>query len=1175
MNTPSPSEDPAARRRAVPTPDTELWHRDPLTSRAYLTAEWKALLGYEDHELGSDFNEFQSRLHPEEREGILRLLHANANRPDFQLPMGFRLRHRDGTYRWMPAPAGAKANQPKPRRPASDPVALRHAAEAHLKEKPASRPVKTETDLRRLQHEIEVQQIELEMQNEELRAARDQTAEDLERYTELYDFAPVGYFTFTPEGTVRAVNLLGATLLGIERGRLMGRNFREFVAEADQRVFQEFLVRVLAHEVKQSCEVRLVREGAVLRVSQMEGLSSPDRQECRAVLVDITEQKEQVASLFEATRFAQATIDALSAHLCVMGEDGTILATNAAWRHFAEANPPANHAGEIGANYFTVCERAANAGADDSQHFLAGLQAVLTGERKQFTHEYPCHSPREQRWFMARATRFPGSGPVRVVVAHENITERKQAQEARADTARFNEALLESSPLAILTYQASGQCVSANPASERIVGATREQLLAQNFRQLASWQRSGLLAVAEQALATGQPQEIESDFISSFGKELRLHCRLAPFQHASELHLLVCLSDIRERKLAEERLSEERELGEAILNHMPGAFYLISAGGQFLRWNKQLETATGYSAGEIARMHPADLVCAEHKERTNATFQQVFTAGSASVEVDLLTKAGERVPFLLTGAQVVLDGLACLAGSGLDITERKRAEASLRLQSAALNAAANEVVITNREGIIQWVNPAFTKTNGYTLEEAVGQNPRILKSGKHDHAFYKNLWATILRGEVWRGEIINRRKDASLFTEEAIITPVKDEHGAITHFIAIKQDITEKKLLEAKFLRAQRLEGLGALAGGVAHDLNNVLAPILMASDLLRSLSTDPQTQKLLEMIQTNSQRGAGMIRQILAFARGSAGEKIAMQVSHLLKEISKLMQQTFPPNIRCELRLASGLELVLGESTELYQVLLNLCVNARDAMPNGGTITLSAENVVLDETYARLSHEAPPGRYVVIMVADTGGGIPKEIQEKVFDPFFTTKEPGKGTGLGLATVKDIVAGHKGFIHLYSEVGVGTQFKIYLPAVPGEEATGDTTLLTLPTGHGELVLVVDDEAAVREIVKATLENYGYRVVTANDGTEGVARFFEHSKEVQLLVTDMQMPLMDGMALIRALRNVQPGLKVIAASGLSTHEAALKATGISVQAFIVKPFTVASLLLALDGALHPK
>jgi signal transduction histidine kinase/CheY-like chemotaxis protein len=423
--------------------------------------------------------------------------------------------------------------------------------------------------------------------------------------------------------------------------------------------------------------------------------------------------------------------------------------------------------------------------------------------------------------------------------------------------------------------------------------------------------------------------------------------------------------------------------------------------------------------------------------------------------------------------------------------------------------------------------------------------------------------------------MINRRKDGSLFTEESTITPVKDGSGEITHFIAIKQDITEKKLLEEKFLRAQRLESIGALAGGVAHDLNNVLSPILMCAELLLDKATDEESKGFMEQILTSTQRGSAMIRQILSFARGTSGDKVVMQVRHLLTDIRKMIRDTFPPGIHIETHVDKELRTVQGDPTELYQVLLNLCVNARDAMPNGGTLTLSAANIVLDETYARMSSEARPGPYVLLTVGDTGSGIPPENREKIFEPFFTTKEAGKGTGLGLATVKDILVDHGGFIHLYSEVGTGTQFKIYLPAAGGEEIAAKGTLETLPVGQGELVLVVDDEAAVREIVKATLESYGYSVVTAKDGTEAVARFVEHQKDVQVLFTDMQMPNMDGMATIRVLRNLQPDLRVIAASGLSTHHDALKLTGLNVQSFVAKPFTAASLLLALDAALRPK
>jgi two-component system, cell cycle sensor histidine kinase and response regulator CckA len=816
---------------------------------------------------------------------------------------------------------------------------------------------------------------------------------------------------------------------------------------------------------------------------------------------------------------------------------------------------------------------------------------------------------------------------------------RQQAEAARRASEERTRAITESAQDAILMMDPAGRVSFWNPAAERILGYTSAEAIGQNVHELLAPARylDGYRAAFPAFQQTGEGavvgRIVDLEARRKDGQELSVQLSLSKLHLSDGWHAVGILRDVTERKRTEEalRLSAHqsfqraaalvdlsrattatrgdvtaalRRITETVARTLDIARVSIwrsTPADDAIQCVDLFELPTGqHSAGLqlTARDYPAyfaaisssDLIDADDAH-TDARTREFSAGYLRPLGISSMLDAGIRIHGRPSGVvchehtgparQWTADeksfavATANLVSQVFEADERAKSEARLQLQDAALNAAANEIVITDRAGTIQWVNPAFTRITGYTLAEAVGQNPRVLKSGKHDTAFYQQLWATILRGEVWRGELVNRKKDGSLFTEEAIIAPVKNERGEITHFIAIKQDISEKKLLEAKFLRAQRLEGLGALAGGVAHDLNNVLAPILMCAELLKSQSADPNTRRLLEMIEGNSQRGAGMIRQILAFARGTSGEKIVLQLGHLLKDIAKMMKDTFPPSIRCEVPVVKDLHPVLGDPTELYQVLLNLCVNARDAMPNGGTLSLTAANVHLDETAARQHRDVPPGRYVVITAADTGCGIPPELRERVFEPFFTTKVPGKGTGLGLATVRDIVTSHGGFIHLYSEVGAGTQFKIYLPAVLGEETAADTTRTTLPAGHGELVLVVDDEAAVREIVKATLEGYGYRVVTAGDGTEAVARFVEHLKEVQLLLTDMQMPHMDGAATIRALRNIQPGLRVIAASGLNTHEAALKAAGLEVQGFISKPFTAANLLLALATALRPK
>jgi PAS domain S-box-containing protein len=519
--------------------------------------------------------------------------------------------------------------------------------------------------------------------------------------------------------------------------------------------------------------------------------------------------------------------------------------------------------------------------------------------------------------------------------------------------------------------------------------------------------------------------------------------------------------------------------------------------------------------------------------------------------------------------------IANLVSQVFEAGERAEIEVQLRLEAAALAAAANAIVITDRHGIIQWANPAFTKTTGYTLEEAVGQNARLLQSGKHDAAFYHQLWATILGGGVWSGEMVNRRKDGSLFTEEAVITPVQDDRGEITHFVAIKQDVTEKKLLEQKFLRSQRMEAIGSLAGGIAHDLNNALAPVLMAAELLKMSSTSPETDRMLDTIQDSTQRGANMVKQILTFARGSADDRGLIQPKHLIKEMIEIARHTFPKRIQIRPDLTPDTWVVRGNPTQLHQILLNMCVNARDAMPAGGTLTLASGNVRLDAACAMLTPDARPGPYVLLTVTDTGMGMPPEVRARIFDPFFTTKEEGRGTGLGLSTVARIVKEHGGFITVDSKVGRGATFKVYLPAAETADAAAvHTAPPALPGGKGELILVVDDESAICAIATQTLQMFGYQVVTAKDGVEGLSAYMQHRDKLELVITDMAMPIMDGAAMIRVLQNIAPRLKIIVTSGIDPGSKRAIVSVSGTQAFIAKPYSAEQLLVTVDSVLHP-
>lgn len=397
----------------------------------------------------------------------------------------------------------------------------------------------------------------------------------------------------------------------------------------------------------------------------------------------------------------------------------------------------------------------------------------------------------------------------------------------------------------------------------------------------------------------------------------------------------------------------------------------------------------------------------------------------------------------------------------------------------------------------------------------------------------------------------------------------QDDRGRPRRMIGIHMDITEKKQLEAQFLRAQRLESLGTLASGIAHDLNNILTPILAVVQLLpmKLPNLNPQTQHLLQTLETSAQRGAALVKQILSFARGVEGKRVSLQVEHLLVEVRRMIQQTLPKSIEIQLDIAPNLWPVFADATQLHQILMNLCVNARDAMPEGGILQLAAANCAVDEAMARRYLDAQVGPYVVVSVADTGTGIPANILHRVFDPFFTTKPVGKGTGLGLSAVMGIVKSHGGFVDVESEVNKGSRFHIFLPASQPTSPPVDDDLELL-LGHQELILVVDDETAISEITKTTLETYNYRVITANDALSAIALVAEYQEQLYSVLIDLMMPMMDGLSTIPLIRHLCPDVTIVAMSGLGAPETMAQAAQLGAQYFLPKPFTTKELLEVL-------
>ncbi len=508
-----------------------------------------------------------------------------------------------------------------------------------------------------------------------------------------------------------------------------------------------------------------------------------------------------------------------------------------------------------------------------------------------------------------------------------------------------------------------------------------------------------------------------------------------------------------------------------------------------------------------------------------------------------------------------------------DVTERRRAETKMREQAALLDKARDAILVRGLDHRITYWNKSAERLYGWSAEEALGRIVRDLLY--FDPGIFDTAMAKLMAQGEWTGELTQIRKDGTNVTVEGRWTLLRDNAGAPHSVLAINTDITERKKIEQQFLRAQRMESIGTLAGGIAHDLNNLLAPVTMGVELLRQFEPSPRSLPVIESMERSARRGVDLVKQVLSFARGVESSRVTLQAGHIIREVQSIAENTFPKNITIHTHVASDLWPVLADPTQLNQILLNLCVNARDAMPGGGRLEMSASNVTIDEQYAIMNRGVTPGRYVVVQVVDNGHGMPREIIDRIFEPFFTTKGVGQGTGLGLSTVQGIVRSHGGFVNVYSEPGKGSTFKVYLPALTdGMQAeTAGATTNELARGNGELVLVVDDETSILDITAQTLQTFGYRVVTAEDGAHAVGVYATRRDEIAVVITDMMMPVMDGPALIAAIRRINPTVRIIAASGLNANANVARAANAGVKHFLAKPYSADAMLGLIKKVLN--
>jgi two-component system, cell cycle sensor histidine kinase and response regulator CckA len=555
----------------------------------------------------------------------------------------------------------------------------------------------------------------------------------------------------------------------------------------------------------------------------------------------------------------------------------------------------------------------------------------------------------------------------------------------------------------------------------------------------------------------------------------------------------------------------------------------------------------------------------EYRWAAERIVRELSTSGfTTPVELEYICKNGDRMPVLTALAS--LDAEAGQAiGFALDLTERKRAEAENARLATAIEQSGEAVMMTDPQGMIEYINPAFTRITGYKREEVMGKNPRILKSGKQDPEFYQQLWSTILRGSTWQGELINRRKDGRLYNERTTIAPVRNARGEITHFIDIKEDVTERKVLELQLQKAAKMEAVGRLAGGVAHDFNNLLTVMNGYSELLLDvLGSDDKAGTYLKEIKGAGERAASLTRQLLAFSRQQVLTPQVLNLNTVIASIEKMLRRLIGEDVKLRTALEPALAQVKADPGQIEQVIMNLAVNARDAMPSGGNLTIETANVELDEAYARNHVTVKPGPHVMLAVGDTGTGMSAETKARIFEPFFTTKEMGKGTGLGLATVYGVVKQSGGSIWVYSELGQGTVFKIYLPAVSESVALAGTRTKMASVFGTETILVVEDDESVRSLIRLALASGGYKVLEADDAEKAAAICASHEGPIHLLLTDVVMPKMSGPAVAEKVAAARPGVKVLFMSGYTddaiVHHGVLSAG----TPFIQKPFSPVTL-----------
>ena len=762
-----------------------------------------------------------------------------------------------------------------------------------------------------------------------------------------------------------------------------------------------------------------------------------------------------------------------------------------------------------------------------------------------------------------------------------DIGEMKATEAELRKERSFLAQVVETSPAGIVAVDRHGQILHANQKCGEILGLSIEEILDRSFYD-ARWEvgdHDGHPVPADayvffRARASAAPlYDVRHSVLNGRGERIYLSINATAIRSVGgELEMMVvALEDMTDRWAAERSLKDARSRIEMVIRNLPVILFALDATGRF-----------SVIEGQGLRVHGV--------ESRDLAGNDVFNRLGSIPEVTALARralSGEEIAATanIRGREYEINALPIrneagqfigVSGVATDISRRIRAEEEQLRLSAAIEQVAEIILVTNRDGIIEYVNPAFERITGHTREDVTGRTPRILKSGTHGPEFYREMWETLLSGQVWRGYLTNRKKDGTTYDEEANISPIFDRNGEIMNFVAVKRDVSQERSLERQLRQAQKMEAIGTLAGGIAHDFNNILFPIIGFTELaLEMAGAENVERRYLESILSAAARARDLVWQILTFSRQTENERTPIQVRPIVKEALKLLRASIPATIEIRHGIEAVGGLVMADPTQIHQVVMNLCANAYQAMEEtGGILDVRLREMEVDSDHAA-TREIREGRYLLLSVGDSGPGMDAATMERIFDPYFTTKEQGKGTGLGLATVHGIVVGCKGEIRVESEWGKGTTFNVYLPVIEQKPRPEARFLPEVEHGAGERILLVDDEAPIVILMQEVLHSLGYEVAGRTSSLEAVAIFEKEPEGFDLVISDLSMPNLDGLELAERLRAIRPEVPIILCSGFSERVTDAHAERLGIVASLMKPVARADLAQVIRRALGRK